>query len=280
MKEFFRFLRGELTGKYIFSLHHTLNKSVISLKSVITEIAKLQFNEHYLDFDFIINIGQVAGIFLPRISVSESFGNFRFTQSYKVGGIERSERGLMYKDDEQFHFHNTEQDIYDYDINELATEDKRSSVVGTEDELKGYIKSSERDLLTEEGNVNPDKISITKPEGIAYSDFYGDKFLMIIDSTTERKFISLKVYFELIKACQWIRYNTQNIQSFCDIIQSLCPNGLITITKFEYNTKKCCFDISYKFNTEATTGQKEERLFTFLLLVGLKFKQFNLHEEL
>ena len=240
----------------------------------------LQFDENHLDFDFITNMGQIAGIFLPRISISETYGNFRFTNSHKVNGVERSERGLMEKEDEQFHFYHTAQDDYPDDINKLATEDKRSSVVGTEDTVKGYIKSSEKEVLTQEGLVDRDKVVLTPPSGIAYADFYGDKFLMIIDSTTERKFISLKVYFELIKSCQWIRYNTQNIQSFCDIVSSLCPKGLVTITKFAYNTTKHCFDINYKYNNSAPVGQKEERLFTFLLLTELKFKQFNLHEDL
>ena len=181
-KEFFRFLRGELNGFYITQINSTLNKFVQDVKEFVLEFNTQQFNST-MNSTTLFNLGKFAGIFLPRLSSSESRTGFRLSDSNIVDGIEYSERGLFNTDTETFEYKHTNQNPDLPDINTLSTEKLRSSLIGDES-VKGYISANETDVLDDSGLVRPEKVLSSPPEGEAYNNFYGNNFMFLADVIT------------------------------------------------------------------------------------------------
>ena len=178
-KALFRFLRGELNGFYITNLYNTLNRTTQDIKEFFVQFVSTQMENGKIDEETLYNLGKFAGINLPRIAKSESVSSVRMTESEYDEALqyEFSERGLYKPQDETFEF---EQEVIDDtglpDINTLATENKRSSLVG-EESVEGYISDSAEDVIDDDGNVRPSFILPAPPSEGAYSDFYGNQFL-------------------------------------------------------------------------------------------------------
>src|SRR5574344_851459 len=200
-KVFFRWLRGELNGFYVTNINGALNESTKDIKDFLSEFKAQQFENGKISDKNLYGLGKFAGIFLPRLSRAESLTSLRMTESNVVDGFECSERGLFNTGVENFSFF-PETD----DINLLATPTMRSSMVGNET-LIGYISSEETNVLDDNGNVRREKISSTPPEGVAYSDYYGDQFMFLSEAETTYENLEPSLYIELFKALQWIRYN-------------------------------------------------------------------------
>ena len=177
-KAFFRWLRGELNGFYVTNINGALNESTKDIKDFLSEFKAQQFENGKISDKNLYGLGKFAGIFLPRISKVESSTSLRMTESFVVDGFECSERGLFNTGAENFSFF-PETD----DINLLATPTMRSSMVGNETVI-GYISSEETNVLDDNGNVRREKISATPPEGVAYSDYYGDQFMFLSEAET------------------------------------------------------------------------------------------------
>lgn len=191
-KAFFRWLRGELNGFYVTNINGVLNESTKAIKDFLSEFKAQQFENGKIMDKSLYGLGKFAGIFLPRLSRAESLASLRMTESFVVDGFECSERGLFNNELENFSFFHTRddttvyfafvrvnQDTYNNDINTMATNLERSSLVGNSDMVLGYISSEETDLFDEIGNVKPEKVLATPPSGVAYSEYYGDEFLML-----------------------------------------------------------------------------------------------------
>lgn len=191
-KAFFRWLRGELNGFYVTNINGTLNESTKDIKDFLSEFKAQQFENGKITYKNLYGLGKFAGIFLPRLSRAESLASLRMTESFVVYGFECSERGLFNTEAENFSFFHTKddttayfafvrvnQDTYNNDINTMATNLERSSLVGNSDMVLGYISSEETDLFDEIGNVKPEKVLSAPPSGVAYSEYYGDEFLML-----------------------------------------------------------------------------------------------------
>mgnify|MGYP006382065485 CR=1 FL=1 len=206
-KAFFRWLRGELNGFYVTNINGALNESTKDIKDFLSEFKAQQFEKGKITSKNLYGLGKFAGIFLPRVSKAESSASLRTTESFVVDGFECSERGLFNTAAENFSFF-PETD----DINLLATPTLRSSMVGNET-LIGYISSEETNVLDDNGNVRREKISATPPEGVAYSDYYGDQFMFLSEAETTYENLEPSLYIELFKALQWIRYNGVSIKS-------------------------------------------------------------------
>lgn len=278
-KRFFRFLRGELTGKYVQAISRCLDKNAYFIYSLYNKMVSFQFDKEHLDKDFTYNIGKITGVFVPRLSLNESYGGIRLTDSFIIGGVERSERGLFDTEEESFKLKHTEQDNYAQDINTLSNNALRTSFVEENKRPIGYIRSDEKNVFTDEGEVDLTKVKTIKPEGVAYADFYGNQYLFIIDSENERHSINLEVYFYLIQSMQYVRYNGANLGSLFKAAEILCPKGLLEIISIVYNESRFCFDFIYRLNKNVSLSKKEERFFAFKLLLKFKFKQFNLIEK-
>lgn len=272
-KKFFRFLRGELNGFYITNLNNTLNRFVEDVEEFFVNFYKMQFDILSMPEDTIYNIGTFAGVHLIRLSVGEAYGAMRMTEGHIVDGSERSERGLLQRSNEQFDFVHTEQDSYPDDINTLATQDKRSSLVGDE-AVQGYIASSETDVLDDDGNVKDSAILDTPPSNEAYSDFYGNQFMFLSEQINRANNISASLFIELYKVMQYIRYNGVNIKSFAQVISILCPDGLVTVLSITKASGAPYFNVSCQYDVSVELDFVQQRLSTFEYIMRLKFPQF------
>lgn len=191
-KEFFRFLRGELNGFYLKNINQLANTYAKDIKKFLADFKNQQFEYGKIDDKTLYGLGAFAGIFLPRLSRAEALSSIRTSESHIEDNFEFSERGLFDTSTETFQFFHctddtvdffifirTNQESYDNDINTQATNLNRSSLVSDSDTVLGYISSEETDLFDEDGNIKSEKVLSTPPEGVAYSDYYGDEFLFL-----------------------------------------------------------------------------------------------------
>lgn len=277
-KAFFRFLRGEINGFYLNQIYNTNNEFTSDIKSFFIAFKKMQFNLATMPTDTIYNIGKFAGVYLPRLSSGEAYGALRLTESHIVDEVERSERGLLRRDTEHFEFEHTEQDSYDTDINLLASSDKRSSIVGDET-VRGYIPSTEYDVIDENGDVKPSALRLVPPEDEAYGDYYSNKFMFLAEQTSVTDSIPAPMFIELYKVMQNIRYNGASIVTFIQMIEIICPNNMIRIKSITKDEAVPAFNVIYQYNESAVVTDIQQRLATLEYLTLLKFPQFMLIAE-
>lgn len=276
-KEFFRFLRGELNGFYITQINSSLNKFVQDVKEFVLEFNTQQFNST-MNSTTLFNLGKFAGIFLPRLSSSESRTGFRLSDSNIVDGVEYSERGLFNTDTETFEYKHTNQNPDLPDINTLSTEKLRSSLIGDES-VKGYISANETDVLDDNGLVRSEKVLASPPEDEAYNNFYGNNFMFLADVITTYENLSPSLYYDLFVVLQWIRYNGASVESLCTVIKTLCPNGLVLINRIEVSADETRLIVYYKYNENADVNLKAQRIYLLQYIVDIKFLSVVLTEE-
>ena len=272
-KEFFRFLRGELNGFYLTNLNDLLNKVSAETKKFFVDFSKMQFDLITMPMETIYNIGTFAGVHLVRLSTGEAYGALRMTEGHVVGGVERSERGLLLRSNESFEFEHTEQDNYPDDINTLASPNKRSSLVGDEI-VQGYISSDNYDVIDENGNVKESAILSNPPSGVAYSDFYGDSFMFLSDQTSKTENINPSLFIELYKVMQYIRYNGCNIKSFAQMVSIICPDGMVQIISITKRAGRNAFNVLYRYDSSVPVDYPTHRIGLLEYLTLLKFPQF------
>ena len=279
-KSFFRWLRGELNGFYITRIYDALNKGSKDISDFLSEFKSMQFELGKISSKNLYGLGKFAGIFLPRISKSESSASLRTTESFTTGGTEYSERGLFNTELESFSFFHTQKDTsYLPDINTLATPEQRSSLVGTE-EVIGYISSEEMFVLDDEGRVRREKVLATPPEGVAYSDYYGDQFMFLSEAETTYSNLESSLYIELFKALQWIRYNGASIKSLGRITSLICPDGLVKLGEVETASDGKHWNVYYDYDDTVDITLKQQRLSLLEFIVNLKFVQVSLVENI
>ena len=272
-KAFFRWLRGELNGFYVTNINGALNESTKDIKDFLSEFKAQQFEKGKITNKNLYGLGKFAGIFLPRVSKAESSTSLRMTESFVVDGFECSERGLFNTGVENLSFF-PETD----DINLLATPTLRSSMVGNET-LIGYISSEETNVLDDNGNVRREKISATPPEGVAYSDYYGDQFMFLSEAETTYSNLEPSLYIELFKALQWVRYNGVSIKSLGRIASIICPDGLVKIGRVETAPDGKHWNVYYDYDATVDVPLKQQRLSLLEFVVNLKFVQVSLVEN-
>lgn len=274
-KAFFRFLRGELNGFYITNINQALVEYSADIRRFLLQFHEQQFNLETMSADTLYNLGKFASVFLPRRRVSEVRSSVYMTESHVVDGEEYSERGLFNTETELFEFKHTGQGQYP-DINTLATDTKRSSLVGDESVI-GYIEEGETDVLDDNGNVRPEKILASPPANKAYTDYFGNQFSFLAEGGTTWENVSPSLFIELFKALQWVRYNGKSLKALVRITELLCPQGLVKIGAIE-NSGACVY-VHYVYNPDVPITSKESRLSLLQYIVSLKFKQVILTEE-
>ena len=277
-KALFRFLRGEINGFYLTNIHNSLNVYSEDIKKFFIDFQSQQFELGKISDETLYNLGKFASVFLPRRPVAVSKASLYMTRSHKVDGVEFSERGLYNTENETFDFVHTDPSIETPDINTLATPTDRSSLVGDET-AQGYISESETDVLDDEGNVKPSKVLPDAPSEGAYSEFYGNQFLILTDGNEMTyEDIAPSLYIELFKALQWIRYNGVSIASLVRIITILCPEGLVQIQRIAVSRNGKAIYVHYIYDSSSTVTNKESRLALLQYIVNIKFKQVILNE--
>lgn len=280
-KALFRWLRGELNGYYINNINQSWNEYTSYIRNFFGERSSMQFEHDKIDNKDLQGLGKFAGIFLPRITVTESRASLRMTEGeLNAQNEEISESGLYNSEDENFDFSKRDEAG---DINNYATPDLRSSLVGTEN-VEGYISSEETDVLDEEGHVKDSAVSPTPPSDpsdpdniIAYTEFYGNQFLFLSEAEITFETPEKKLFIELFKAMQYIRYNGESLQSLCRLISILCPDGLVKIKRIQTVANK--FYMFYTFDDEVDIDHKQQRLSLLLYIISIKFPQIIASEE-
>lgn len=281
-KALFRFLRGELNGFYLTNINAMMNRLTEDDKKFFIDFARIQFEEGKIDSETLYNLGRFAGIYLPRIPQSEARSDVRMTESEYNEQLDYqfSERGLLKPEDETFEF---EQEVIDDtglpDINTLATETKRSSLVGDEP-AQGYISEEETGVRDDDGNVKPDKILPSPPQDVAYSDFNGNQFCFLSEAEVAMLPVSYGVFLELFKAIQYVRYNGGTISSLARIVEILCPQGLVTIDSIEVAGNKKQFIVSYSTDLDVEINLKQDRINVLLYIIDMKFPLVRMTENL
>lgn len=278
-KAFFRHLRGELNGYYITNLHNTLNKSTDDIKLFLMNTKNEQFKFGFIRSKVLYGLGKFAGIFLPRVSLSDSLSSLHMTDSHVVDNVEYSERGLFETNMELFRFFHTSQEEYTDDINTLASDEQKSSMVGDE-QVVGYISADNQDVLDEEGNIKPEAILASPPSEGAYSEYYGDKFMYLSEAVPVYTNINEELYIQLYKSLQIVRYNGASLQSLCDIISILCPDGLVKIDYLAVGVDGKHINVYYEYDPDIeTVSFKQQRITLLLYLIQQKFKQVVMVEQ-
>ena len=276
-KALFRFLRGELNGYYINNIYNSMNEFSSDIKKFFVEFQNQQFELGKISDDTLYNLGKFASVFLPRRPVADSKTSLYMTDGHEVDNVEYSERGLFNTDNENFEFVHTDPSITTPDINTLATDEKRSSLVGDE-QVEGYISESETDVIDDEGVVRPSKVLPSAPSTGAYSEFYGNQFLFLSEGDTVYEKIAPSLFIELFKALQWIRYNGASIASLARIVELLCPEGLVVIDHLAVSADGRYIYVYYVYDNTSPITNKESRLALLEYIINLKFKQLVLSE--
>lgn len=281
-KALFRFLRGELNGFYLTSINAMMNNVTKEERKFFIDFAKIQFEEGKIDSETLYNLGRFAGIYLPRIAKSEIKSAVRMTESEYNEQLdyEFSERGLLKTETETFEF---EQEVIDDtglpDINTLATDTKRSSLVGDE-AVQGYISEDEIEVVDDDGNVRPSKILPEPPADGAYSDFNGNQFTFLAEGETVFLPVSYGVFLDLFKAIQYVRYNGATISALARILAVLCPEGLAVIDSITVSLDNTRWFVSYTTDLTVDVDLKQDRINMLLYVVKLKFPQVQMVESL
>lgn len=279
-KVFFRYLRGELNGFYINSLYNTLEKQIKDIKDFLAMFKAQQFELNKMSSQTLFNLGKFASVFLYR-KLGDTVSNVHMTESYMLEDTEYSERGLYLIEDTKFEFRHTDKSFDDNaeDINTLATDTKRTSLIGNE-EVKGYISEYIKEPLRDTGEVKEEAISKVEPQTGAYTDFYGNQFMFLSDTILRYQPIHVTLHYEMFKIMQYIRYNGVSLQSFCRIINILCPNELVKIKSILPSNDGKYLVVKYNYDVTSEVYLKEQRYFLFQEIISQKFKQIYLEELL
>lgn len=288
-KSFFRFLRGELNGYYINALYNSLNVVTNGVYEFFGKFRSLAFKtaslvedgETPMDFNHIKGLGVFAGVFPQYVALDSSLTSVRFTSSHKVLGVEYSERGLFEAENEDFSFFRTNEGTYDTDINILANPSRRSSMVEEGKEPLGYIPEGVRVFL-EDGRVDMSQViplDQMPPESEwtkAYTPFYGEEYLYLADTVPVTGRIGGELYYYLIVAMQWIRYNGTSIKSLVELADILCP-GYLFITKMEWDGN-AYGTLHYGIDEDYESEGKLSRRELFSIVAKMKFIQYDITE--
>lgn len=276
-KAFFRFLRGELNGFYIQSLNQALNEYTKDIRDFEVYFKNMQLEKGKIDDDSLYGLSSFAGVFLPRLARAISISAIRMTESHVVDNVEYSERGLLDTQEDVFRFVHTEQGELP-DINTLATEDLRSSLVGDE-QVIGYIAEDETDVLDGDGKVRPEKVLYSPPGNKAYSEFYGNQFLFLVEEETTYEKLEADLFIDLFKVMQYMRYNGVSLEALKRMIEVICPKGLVKINTIRVSADAKHLEITYIYDGDVEVNLKAMRLSLLKYIIQIKFPQLRFYEE-
>lgn len=284
MKRVFRFLDGTLNGFFLRNIHHCLHaygeiftplfaymtSFVLKMEDVVTS------EETSISEKDIKNLGTFAGVFPPYISSESNKGSILFTPSYKVDGIEYSERGLRDRILEAFRFFRTNQGVYNDDIVTLSSPQLQASFVPEGTPILGYIPD-DVEMFTTDGQIIHENILTSPPVGQAWYPYYGDNFLFLAESFLIEAYVSKEVFMDLFFSYQKIRYNGVSLEEFVFLTNLVMGEYVkdIWMEAFQYR-----IIVHYKLDELALLKDKVRRTFIWKEIIKIKFKQFVLLEDL
>jgi len=284
MKQPFRHFRGEFNGKYLYDLVTCPNYAV---KDILDEMVyqalftwKLEDEategELPIRHEDITNIAIIAGLFQLRSYRKASLGSNYFTLSHPVNGQERSERGLLDMDVEDFEFVRTEQDDYADDIVNEATDRLRMSLVPEGYTPSGYLPLGSS-LYTDTGEIIYSSILNEPPtDGTPYTTLYGEKFLIHEEFFNIETLLSIGAFKLLLECVQRIRYNGPSVASFMEVAEILVPGYVYDIDIVSYVRYYVVF---YSIDYLSGIADRDRRFAAWLNVCHQKFKLFVLEKR-
>lgn len=284
MKRIFRFLDGTLNGFFLRNIHHCLHAYGELFTPLFGYMASFVLkmeefvlgNETSISEEDIKNLGAFAGVFPPYISSESNKGSILFTPSFKVNGIEYSERGLRDRIFEAFRFFRTNQGEYTDDIATLSSQQLQASFVPEGTPIIGYIPD-DVEMFTSDGQIIHENILDSPPAGQAWYPYYGDNFLFLAESFLIEAYVSKEVFMDLFFSYQKIRYNGVSLEEFV-FLTDLIMGDYINSVRIEAFSNRVI--VHYKFNELALLKDKVRKTFIWKEVIKIKFKQFVLLEDL
>jgi hypothetical protein len=279
MKRPFRFFRGEFNGFYLYRLVTCLNFTVQDIVDELVYQALFQWKledeittgELAIRDEDIINVGKTAGLFQPRTYGRSSLGSTYFTPGHIVNGKERSERGLMDMYYESFRFVREEQDEYDDDIVNEASEKQRMGFIPDGTEPIGYVPMGVQ-LYTDEGDVIWENILTEPPaDGTPYTPFYGEKFLVHEELFNKESPLTIDVYKLLLECVMRIRHDGPSIKGLLEVTEIL---GDGYIYDLEIVPSGRYYTVYYRLSDEAVVQNRDRRFAAWQTVCKQKFKHY------
>lgn len=256
-KAFFRYIRGELlNGYYLRKLNLFANTlpSIDSVKEEFLYWMNFQFDtqaeEYPIRYSDLKGIAQVAGILSIRGATGFLPGWFRLSESFVVNGKERSERGLLDQESGDLEYVRVLIDEYETDIETIATDGLRMSLIPEGAEPVGYVWGDATSAILETGKISPGVLHEFPPDGYElnpvtgkwvwpfetpapiYAAWYGDKFLPLAESYPLIVSLPDMLFESLIEAQQRIKYNGLGLIYILTISETMVSD-LITDLKIE-----------------------------------------------
>lgn len=286
MKQFFRFLTGEINGDYAIALHHHLNENISKpVKDLFMYIQSMKFKLEHEDIkegetpikeEDLLNIGRTAGLFLPFIKAESLKGSLKFVNGKQIyNGDNYSERGLLNRITENFQFFRTTQSPYDTDITTLTNKNRQASFVPKDAPILGYI--GEGDIIYEEdGTLIESMILDSPPVDRAWYPYYGEKYLILAETFLLQSYLDIDLYKQILEIFQFLRYNGVSTYSFVEMTKILTADALIDCTLEQDDN--ILFYFRYRDNPNSTVSNKTARMLLWRSLVAQKFKTIVLEE--
>jgi hypothetical protein len=233
-------------------------------------------NETSISEEDIKNLGTFAGVFPPYISSESNKGSILFTPSFKVNGIEYSERGLRDRILEAFRFFRTSPGEYTDDIVTLSSQQLQASFVPEGTPILGYIPD-DVEMFTTDGQIIHENILDSPPSGQAWYPYYGDNFLFLAESFLIEAYVSKEVFMDLFFSYQKIRYNGVSLEEFVFLTNLVMGDYVNSIWLEAFSNR---IIVHYKLDELALLKDKVRRTFIWKEIIKIKFKQFVLLEDL
>lgn len=280
MKQLFRFFRGEFNGWFTYALCTFLN-IYLTAEGIIKELIYAFRSQWILEADQTQNsialreadyegIAVIAGIFRQRLSGETNYGSIWFTQSSKTlhpGFPERNERGLARKDWDDFIFVRIERDTYDNDINTIATDKARSTLVENGAALVGYVAEGTQ-LYQQDGTIIESAILPAPPSGMAYIELYKSKYLHFEEIFYGVSILSLESFKRVIEVAQQIRRNGASLSDLIELTEILVE-GYVSSLRIEWTDGFCtCY---YKLDENSSVIDKTKRYRAWEIITQMKF---------
>ena len=284
MRQIFRFFRGELSGFFVNALCVFLNIH-LSVTKFLDEMAYALNAQWQLEAqqiaerpslreEDIFNIGMIGGLFQPRTFAFSSMGSVWFSPSSKLihpNLAERSERGLVRTDFEDFIFVRTAHDTYDNDITEESSDERRITLIKHGAVPLGYVKEG-TPLFTRDGQVIEANLLSSPPDDGAYIEWFGTNTLHLEEFfESDNLPLSVDVFKALFETAQKIRRGAVSLSALLEVTQVL---GQGYIKDIEINQQGNVFFCHYSLDSSVEVFNRERRYAAWLSITQMKFKEF------
>jgi hypothetical protein len=205
-----------------------------------------------------------------------NLGSEYVTPSHIVYGKQRSERGLVDMEAEDYKFVREEYDDYPTDISTEASSALRAGLIPEGMAPLGYVLE-DTPIYDTEGAVIKENILPAPPtDGTPYTPFYGEKFQSLEYWYNQATFITIDVYKLLFECMQRIRYNGPTTADFFEITNII---GAGYITGVEITHQGQYYLVMYSLNPDAEVNYREQRREAWLTVCRMKFKLFYMAER-